>query len=183
MSLHSVRADLAVKSRPSHIQQGNFSVPIPSLSSVLVASCAYATASSDSAKSFIAMCQLALLARRLQAETSTLEATKRSPETRAGIIQGIWDEVEELGLGWQVHIASTAGRANGVANFLLLFLGFRCLLKRLLVEAQYKGDGPVDIPDSIASPFQDFVALAERLNKDELRGYFLMSQRHHSVGN
>ena len=76
---------------------------------------------------------------------------------------------------WHEHIFSSTGRPTGVANYLLLLLGFRCLLERLLAEAQSIGDAGV-IPDEAAMPFSDFVSFMEKLNNDELRGYFLMSE-------
>jgi hypothetical protein len=108
---------IQVNSRPCHIQADNSTVPLPKLSSVLEASCAHASASSDSSKSFIGSCRLALLVRRLQVEVCTLGAVSEERlGSRKVSVRELIKKVEELFGEWREMAVGSRARPTGVSG-------------------------------------------------------------------
>ncbi|CAD6584074.1 MAG: hypothetical protein TREMPRED_003728 [Tremellales sp. Tagirdzhanova-0007] len=162
-----------LNSRPCHIQPNNDSVPIPSLCSVLEASCAFIAASSDSASSFISSCELAQLVRRLQAEVCTVGGvTVRSASERRDQVVEINTLADQLFDHWKDSVLGLRPRPTGVTSFLLQLLGFRCMLKRIYIELDV-GLGAMFTPgDESLLPFEDFVMFIGRWGVHELDGYW-----------
>lgn len=109
---------MEVNSRPAVIQPDNNSVPLPSFSSVITASCAFSSASTDSAKSFISSCRLAVLVQRLQSKVCTLGAVKRmtSLERRDEVLS-IAASADLLYVEWLGHTGGGNGRPTGVCEY------------------------------------------------------------------
>ena len=108
---------ILVNSRPALIQANNNSVPFPSFSSLLEASCAYTPASTDSAKSFIASCKLALLVRRLQSTVCTIGITENQDTVqRKDHVLAIADKVDQLYDDWKEQATGTRSRPTGVSE-------------------------------------------------------------------
>ncbi|KAI9632181.1 uncharacterized protein MKK02DRAFT_40480 [Dioszegia hungarica] len=168
-----------LNSRPALIQANNNSVPLPTFSSLSEAGCTYGSASSDSAKSFIASCRLGLLVRRLQSNVCTLNvvASKSSAERRDEVLaiakkaDGLYDE-------WRAIASGTRARATGVNSFLIHLLGFRCMLRRIHLELEY-GLGSTFTPGpDVLAPFTDCVNFVTRLTREECDGYYLNYASH-----
>lgn len=104
-----------VNSRPCHIQGTNTDTPLPRLSALLEAGCAYGSASSDSAKAYITSCRLALLVRRLQSDVCVLGvAAARYSENKKAVVRGLQQEANALLAEWPLH--STTLRPTGVSE-------------------------------------------------------------------
>lgn len=104
-------SDKPVNSRPCHIQSNNWDVALPQFAAVLEASCTHASVSTDSPRSFIASCRLALLVRRLQNEVCVLSART---STREAIVTEILVKVDGLWGEWR----SVTARPTGVSESL-----------------------------------------------------------------
>ncbi|WRT69218.1 uncharacterized protein IL334_006202 [Kwoniella shivajii] len=168
-----------LNSRPCHIQAYNTTVPLPSLSSVLLASCAHGSSSSDSARSFIASCRLSELVCRLQAEVGTLGAVSgRSAEQRKEEVEEIGKLADKLLNEWKEHLSTYRPRPTGVPSLLLHLLGLRCMLKRIHIELEYGFGGMFTPGEEMLSPFHDFVKFLISLSSEELDGYFLNYASH-----
>ena len=179
-----------VNSRPCHIQPYNDSVPLPLCSSVLQASCAYTSVSSDCAKSFISSCELAQLVRRLQAEVCTVGgvAVTSASERRDQVVE-IAQLADQIFDQWRDSVIGSAPRPTGVsestevvlsrreltlprASFLLQLLGFRCMLKRIYIELDV-GLGAMFTPGyETLLPFAEFVAFIGSWNIQEIDNYW-----------
>ncbi|WVQ81389.1 hypothetical protein IAT38_003513 [Cryptococcus sp. DSM 104549] len=166
-----------LNSRPCHIQAYNSTVPLPSLPSVLVASCSYGSASSESSKSFIASCKLSKLVCRLQAEVGTLGAVSGRPVAdRKSEVKELSNLADEMANEWRDSFSGVNGgrvRATGVASFLIHLLGFRCMLRRIHIELEYGFGGMFDPGPDMLSPFQECVTFVSSLTEVELEGFFL----------
>ncbi|WVQ67976.1 uncharacterized protein L199_006181 [Kwoniella botswanensis] len=113
-----------LNSRPSHVQADNSTAPLPQLASLLESSCAFSSASSDSAKSFIASCRLARLVSRLQSEVCTLGAVADRSETeRREEVEDILHAADGLLKDWKTSLVSSTTRPPGV-NILEPFTEF-----------------------------------------------------------
>ncbi|KAK4689305.1 hypothetical protein P7C73_g793, partial [Tremellales sp. Uapishka_1] len=147
-----------LNSSPSHIQANNSSVPLPSLSAVLVASCVYSSASSDSSKSFIASCRLARLVCRLQAEVCTLGAlsTHSSGERRQEVSE-ILELADAMLVEWKSASTGSAPRPTG----------------RIQTELEHGFGSTFDPTPEMLLPFSDLVDFVTRLQLSDLDGYFL----------
>lgn len=162
-----------LNSRPCHIQPYNDSVPLPLCSSVLQASCAYTSVSSDCAKSFISSCELAQLVRRLQAEVCTVGgvAVTSASERRDQVVE-IAQLADQIFDQWRDSVIGSAPRPTGVTSFLLQLLGFRCMLKRIYIELDV-GLGAMFTPGyETLLPFAEFVAFIGSWNIQEIDNYW-----------
>nr|XP_019007019.1 uncharacterized protein I203_00615 [Kwoniella mangroviensis CBS 8507]OCF70480.1 hypothetical protein I203_00615 [Kwoniella mangroviensis CBS 8507] len=142
-----------LNSRPSHVQADNSTAPLPQLASLLEASCAFSSASSDSAKSFIASCRLARLVSRLQSEVCTLGAVADRTETeRKEEVGDILLAADGLLRDWKTSLVPNMTRPPGVKH----------------------GLGAMFVtPSDILGPFTEFVTFITSLTEGDLDGYFL----------
>ncbi|WVQ92944.1 hypothetical protein IAU59_000005 [Kwoniella sp. CBS 9459] len=163
-----------LNSRPSHIQVDNSTAPLPKFSSLLEASCAFSSASSDSAKSFIASCRLARLVSRLQSDVCTLGAVAdRDQADRRDEVEEILQDTDNLLNDWTTSLHSQVSRPPGVNSLLLCILGFRCMLKRIHIELEHGLGAMFDTPTNALDPFTEFVTFIASMNEHDLDGYFL----------
>jgi hypothetical protein len=67
--------------------------------------------------------------------------------------------------------------ATPLVSLLVHLLGFRCMLKRILIELDH-GLGAMFTPDAeVLAPFNDCVGFIAQLSETELDGYFLNCER------
>ncbi|WVW83573.1 hypothetical protein I302_105594 [Kwoniella bestiolae CBS 10118] len=142
-----------LNSRPSHIQANNSTAPLPQLASLLEASCAFSSASSDSAKSFIASCRLARLVSRLQSEVCTLGAVAdRSQADRKEEVEDILHSADSLLRDWRTSLGPQVTRPPGVKHGL---------------------GAMFSTPSDTLEPFTEFITFITSLTENDLDGYFL----------
>ncbi|ORY21042.1 hypothetical protein BCR39DRAFT_554270 [Naematelia encephala] len=168
-----------LNSRPCHIQAHNSTVPMPALSTVLEASCAFSPASSESSRAFISMCRLATYVARLQTKVSTLGAlSSRSSTERREEVHTVASLVDTLLAGWKSVMFDGFQRPTGVASLLIFLLGFRCMLERIQIELEFGLGSTFSCTPAMLVPFRACVDFVHQINMDELDGYFLTYAGH-----
>jgi len=106
----------SVKSRPSHMQTHNTTIPPADKGALLDAACTFGTASSDSSFAFLTMCELSALVHKLQRTCCTLGSMNRSTIAREDDVKELFKNSEGLLGRWRWHMAGTAERATGVGQ-------------------------------------------------------------------
>ena len=173
---------VTVKCRPAHIQTASHSVPVPDLSSLLLASCHFGPTSTDSPRCFIAQCQLSQLVSQLQSDICLYSSDSLPAEQRERIVNKAIADADVILKQWQHYLSSTSPpRPTGVPNLIIMILGFRALLKRISVHLD-----PFSLEDLLGPTITanagtleylaDIVNFVGVMTKEDVDGFFFVCE-------
>ncbi|GAA5832375.1 hypothetical protein JCM3766R1_002400 [Sporobolomyces carnicolor] len=144
-----------LNSRPSHLQQGNTSVPLPRFA---------AEGESSDGIAFACACRLSTVVARLQQEVSTLD--RYGSSQRIDSCDSIEADLNTMKEGLQGYFDVPLERQPGLDAVLFLLLALRCMVRRISIEIRI-GIGSSFSPDqSTLSIFSELVLFVKRLDSD-----------------
>ncbi|KAM0752051.1 hypothetical protein T439DRAFT_324147 [Meredithblackwellia eburnea MCA 4105] len=169
-----------LNSRPSHLQIGNSSVRLPSLS------CLVDEPTNPSTKlpqhhntiAFHYLCRLAVQVSRFQSDLCTIDnlrAAKAAPVEAASFLKSVEKELAALEseTRYLVNHPLDGDAPPGAYCFRFMLLGFKCMVRRVSIELK-AGIGGAFKPDAdTLFLFGDLVEFVSSLKEDAFHGYWL----------
>ncbi|GAA5960316.1 hypothetical protein JCM3765_007471 [Sporobolomyces pararoseus] len=141
-----------LNSRPSHLQHGNTSVPLP----------LFVTESGIDKVAFGCACRLGAVVARLQREVSILDRYGNSQ--RIDSCDSIETDLNTMKEGLREYYELETARTAGLDSVLFLVLALRCMVRRISIEIRI-GIGSAFNPDqSTLSIFTELVLFVEKLS-------------------
>ncbi|KAI5474756.1 transcriptional activator protein DAL81 [Pseudohyphozyma bogoriensis] len=158
-----------LNSRPSHLQIGNTSTPLPPSPSE-----PSNNPTLPVSPAFYYLCRLAVVVARMQSEISTIDKLKMAKLGYPTVLKVVETELEALTEETRDLLRPVGGRVpEGAYCFRFLLLGFKCMVRRIEIELKAGIGGPFQPDASTLTLFVDIVDFITTLGPDAFHGFWL----------